>query len=96
MREIQDPLAVEAADCIEELKRDLAAERERADRNQKDAERLDWIEKRLFDKHWNGVIDSGSKTHWRIGEGYRHVMREMIGHTFRTAIDAAIDAARGK
>ena len=58
-----------------------------------DAARLDWIEKALFRKSWNGVMGSGSKTNWRVLEGYRHVVQKMVGNTFREAIDAAAGAA---
>lgn len=64
-----------------ELSRDAAV---------KDAERIDWIERTLFDKQWNAVIDSGSRTYWRICGPYRHVTAKMVGGTFRAAIDAAM------
>jgi hypothetical protein len=54
-----------------------------------DAERLDFLEHKLFGKKWNGVIDSGSKTYWQIWSGYQHITQVMVGHTFRQAIDAA-------
>jgi hypothetical protein len=54
-----------------------------------DAERLDFLEHKLFGKKWNGVIDSGSKTYWQIWSGYQHITQAMVGHTFRQAIDAA-------
>jgi hypothetical protein len=54
-----------------------------------DAERLDFLEHKLFGKKWNGVIDSGSKTYWQIWSGYLHITHAMVGHTFRQAIDAA-------
>ena len=57
-----------------------------------DAERLEWIEKRLFVRKWNGVIDGGSRTHWSIAGDFRHTTQRIVGITFR----AAIDEARGK
>lgn len=72
-----------AKERIAELEQQLEAAR-------KDAERLDWVERKLFVKSWNGVIDSGSRTHWRIAGDYRHTTQEMAGHEFRAAVDAAI------
>lgn len=57
-----------------------------------DAERLDLLESTFFAKRWNGVIDSGSRTTWYIVPGYQHSTNQMVGHTFR----AAIDAMKGK
>lgn len=54
-----------------------------------DAERLNWLQRNLFGHRWNGVMDSGSRTSWEIWSGYRHVTANMIGDTFRAAIDAA-------
>jgi uncharacterized coiled-coil protein SlyX len=55
-----------------------------------DAKRLDFVEGRLFGKSWNGVIDSGSRTDWRIASDYRHTTQKMVGHTFRDALDNAM------
>jgi len=55
-----------------------------------DAKRLEFVESRLFGKSWNGVIDSGSRTDWRIASDYLHTTRKMVGHTFRDAIDNAM------
>jgi hypothetical protein len=60
-----------------------------ARRLEEDAERLDWIESKLFMRSWNGVIDSGSKYNWTIPSSWRHVVANMDGETFRAAIDAA-------
>ena len=70
----------------------LRAENERL---KLDAERLDFLEHKLFGKKWNGVIDSGSKTYWQIWSGYQHITHAMVGHTFRQAIDAARAALEG-
>ena len=59
---------------------------------EKDSERLAWVERRLFDKSWNGVIDGGSRTHWRIAGDIRHTTQKMVGHTFRDAVDAGMAA----
>jgi hypothetical protein len=55
-----------------------------------DAKRLDFVEGRLFGKSWNGVIDSGSRTYWRIASDHRHITQKMVGHTFRDALDNAM------
>jgi hypothetical protein len=57
---------------------------------EKDAARLDWIQCNLFVGRWNGVIDSGSKTNWSIWSGHRHNTANMVGDTFRAAIDDAM------
>ena len=54
-----------------------------------DAERLEWIEKRLFVRKWNGVIDGGSRIQWSIAGDFRHTTQRMIGNTFRAAVDEA-------
>ena len=54
-----------------------------------DAERLEWIESKLFGHKWNGVIDSGSRVNWSIAADFRHTTQRMVGNTFRDAIDAA-------
>ena len=74
-------------DLAEVLERELTAA-------QKDAERLEWLEQKLFMSAWNGVLDSGSNRDWRIHSGYRHVTARMQGGTFRNAIDAAIAAEK--
>jgi len=55
-----------------------------------EAKRLDFVESRLFGKSWNGVIDSGSRTDWRIASDHRHITQKMVGHTFRDALDNAM------
>ena len=84
-----DELMCEAADRIEQLESELES-------HKSDSTRLDWIEKELFQSHWNGVVDSGSKTHWRIAEYYRHTVAKMEGATFRKAIDACISKLKGQ
>jgi len=64
--------------------------RERIAELEADAKRLDFVEGRLFGKSWNGVIDSGSRTDWRIASDYRHTTQKMVGHTFRDALDNAM------
>lgn len=59
-----------------------------------DARLIDWLEKALFAKSWNAVIDSGSRTHWRIVEGHRHITAKMEGATFRDAILSAIGGGK--
>jgi hypothetical protein len=55
-----------------------------------EAKRLDFVESRLFGKSWNGVIDSGSRTYWRIASDHRHITQKMVGNTFRDALDNAM------
>ena len=55
-----------------------------------DAERLAWLERHLFERKWNGVIDGGSRVDWYIRGDFRHTTRRMVGNTFRDAIDAAL------
>jgi len=56
-----------------------------------EAKRLDFVESRLFGKSWNGVLDGGSRTDWRIASDYRHITQKMVGHTFRDALDNAME-----
>lgn len=76
--------------------RECAAWKERCERAEQevaslrsDRDRLDWLERTLFDKWWNGVIDSGSKTLWRMAGPHRHALQRMVGDTLRAAIDNA-------
>lgn len=56
-----------------------------------DTELIDWLEKNLFVKGWNGVVGTGAKTNWRLDEGsWRHKVANMNGETFRDALRAAI------
>lgn len=55
-----------------------------------DGKRLEFIERKLFVHSWNGVIDSGSQTNWRIAGDYRHTTAKMLGNDFRAAIDNAM------
>lgn len=67
---------------------------ERVKELERDAGRLDWIQRHLFGHSWNGVIDSGSRTSWSIYSGFRHETAKMVGDTFRSAIDAAMKDAK--
>jgi len=58
------------------------------ERCEKDVARINWLET-LFVKSWNGAIDSGSVTYWRLADDFRHRLQNMNGETFRDAIDAA-------
>ena len=57
----------------------------------KQTERLNAIRFAMFQSHWNGVIDSGSRTHWRVTSDYRHFVQKMEGVDFGKAIDAAME-----
>lgn len=62
----------------------------------KDAQRIDWFERKLFVKHWNGVVDSGSQVLWNITANWRHTIQRMTGNDFRAAVDAAMLTASQK
>jgi hypothetical protein len=65
-----------------------------------DAERLDWIERKLFTQKWNGVVGAGCATQWSIAPDYRHTVQYIktddIEIDFRAAIDAAIAQQKGE
>ena len=88
-RNTADESELWAAERIKQLESELESQKS-------DLTRLEWIEKELFQSHWNGVVDAGSKTHWRIVESYRHTVAQMEGATFRKAIDAAIAKLKGQ
>jgi len=75
-------IKIEAADALNAQATEIAILRA-------DAERLEWIEKRLFVRKWNGVIDGGSRIQWSIAGDFRHTTQRMVGITFRAAVDAA-------
>lgn len=79
---------------IESLREQLRLERESRNHLAREEARLEWIERKLFEHKWNGVIDSGSRTDWYIRGDYRHTTQKIVGHEFRDAIDAAILAER--
>jgi hypothetical protein len=80
---------------IAELEKELAFTSEMNDQLREqleaDTKRLGFVEVRLFGKSWNGVIDSGSRTDWRIASDHRHITQKMVGHTFRDALDNAME-----
>ena len=91
---------------VEALRDSCAAKADRIDRLgetverlREDAQRLDWIEQKLFTQKWNGVVGSDCSTHWGIAPDYRHTVHHMkngdIKHDFRAAIDAARAALQG-
>ena len=59
----------------------------------KQTDRLNAIRFAMFQSQWNGVIDSGSRTHWRVTSDYRHFVQKMEGKGFGEAIDAAMQKA---
>ena len=75
-------IKIEAADALNAQAAEIAALRA-------DAERLEWIERRLFVCKWNGVIGGGSRIQWSIAGDFRHTTQRMVGHTFRAAVDEA-------
>jgi hypothetical protein len=72
-----------------ERKRREEAELERVGQ---DARRLDWLERKLFSKHWNGVVGSGAHFYWRLVGYWRHIIEGMRGDSLRNAIDSELDA----
>ena len=54
----------------------------------KDAERLDWIARHLFEGKWDGTI--GRPKYWTMTGPYRHTLQKMHGNSLREAIDAAM------
>jgi len=77
-----------------DLEAQLAAVTTERDELRRDAKRLDLMAQQLFEHKWNGVIDSGSRTHWSLVGPYRHVVAKMEGKTFRKAIDTALQPER--
>jgi hypothetical protein len=71
---------------IEEHRRHLVGE------TPGDTERLDWILRRFFERHWSGTI--GDPETWRIVSSHRHTTRTMRGFDPRTAIDAAMNTEK--
>ena len=57
----------------------------------KDAERLDWLERHLFEGKWDGTI--GRPKSWHMAGPYRHTLKTMHGDTLRKAIDAAMEGS---
>ena len=74
----------EKADEDNERLRSRLAEAER------DSQRLDWLERHLFEGKWDGTI--GRPKSWHMAGPYRHTLRTMQGDVFRVAIDAAMQA----
>lgn len=58
-----------------------------------DAERLEWLERWIFERKWDGTI--GRPSDWYVAGNYRHIVQRMKGETFRDAIDAARGGERG-
>ena len=80
--------------CISEIDR-LVLENEAL---KKDAERLDWLCRKMFNHKWNGVIGKGWKVMWEVAGDFRHTQQHLVDDSgtepgdFRRAIDAAIRA----
>ena len=62
---------------------------------EKDAARLDWIQRNLFGHKWNGVVGSGCTTQWSIAPDYRHTTANIKTGDIEIDFRAAIDAAMG-
>jgi len=80
--------------CIATLESALTAERERADRNQEDAERLDWMDKSAFTAYRDRDPEYGELYDFAtvVNEDRKG---DRVGEVFKT-IREAIDAARRK
>ncbi|GAC1478398.1 MAG: hypothetical protein NVS1B6_19720 [Steroidobacteraceae bacterium] len=61
------------------------------DADKRDAARLDWVAKTLFERKWCGTLEQPSE--WYVVGSYRHITQKMRGETIRAAIDAAIAAS---
>jgi len=61
-----------------------------------DAERLYWLQSKLFMKRWNGVVGAGCLTQWSIAPDYRHSLTTMQTSDIEIDFRGAIDAARAK
>lgn len=81
-------------DRLYALEAELAAERERADRNQEDAERLDWMDKSAFTAYRDRDPEYGELYDFAtvVNEDRKG---DRVGEVFKT-IREAIDAARRK
>lgn len=78
-------------DMIGELEPEIVKMRAELAEARKDVERIDWIERNLFERRWNAVIDSGSSYYWSVRGDYRHTVKKLCGpRSFREAIDAAL------
>lgn len=78
-------LAAEAALAERTKERDAAIRS--AEAAEKDAARLDWIEKAFFERHWSGTL--GEPSYWTMVGPFRHTLQRMRGKNLRDAIDAA-------
>ena len=58
----------------------------------RDADRLDWIGRRLFNSTWHGTVGGGSYTEWYLAGDYSQTAKTMAGYTFRQAVDAGMEA----
>ena len=52
-----------------------------------DTDRLNWLERHLFEGRWDGTI--GRPKSWYMAGPYRHILAAMRGPDLRAAIDAA-------
>lgn len=59
-----------------------------------DADRIDWLERELFDRYWDGCLNRPST--WRMAGPHRHTLKRMQGESLRDAIDAAMRVEREK
>lgn len=57
---------------------------------ERDSQRLDWLERHLFEGRWDGTI--GRPKSWHMAGPYRHTLQRMRGDALREAIDLAMRA----
>ncbi len=70
---------------------DVANDREaRLAEAERDSQRLDWLERHLFEGRWDGTI--GRPKSWHMAGPYRHTLQRMRGDALREAIDLAMRA----
>ena len=64
--------------------------RQRLAEAERDSQRLDWLERHLFEGKWDGTI--GRPKSWYMAGPYRHTLQRMRGDALREAIDLAMQA----
>jgi transcription elongation factor Elf1 len=74
------------SDAIEQWNR-RATPPSAAPAENEDAALLDWLERNLFERKWEGTL--GKRCFWYMRGDYRHTMQRFEGETLRNAIRAA-------
>lgn len=71
-------------------RRKVESLRSRLAEAERDSQRLDWLERHLFEGKWDGTI--GRPKSWYMAGPYRHTLQRMRGDALREAIDLAMQA----